>query len=259
MSCLMGSTREDILSLWDECYRRRRFLILDGGEEWPAGSRLTIYRNDNDWALVMEELCFFSPGGGHLGICDLIYRSGSNISVERKGAGKTYLHVTSDGEGEPAFLPPHQFDVNPNVKSIRVRGKIVKVDVSEYALKKKAIPLPKATQVNYRRVDGKCEAKTIPPKLLGQHLLWSLLPENREILLATDEERRDGLPREIPLFIQLDDWHHPPMMRDQLKPSQTETFKLLAEVIVAGDTSLYRPTLPANTDWRNWLRYREPD
>ena len=36
------------------------------------------------------------------------------------------------------------------------------------------------------------------------------------------------------------------------RPSVYETFQLLAKVISTGDISIYKPTLSANSHWKNW-------
>jgi hypothetical protein len=86
---------------------------------------------------------------------------------------------------------------------------------------------------------------------MGHHLLRGLLPEHREALLATEEERRSGLREGIPQFLQLNEWQYPDILNREL-PSETESFALLAESMAAGDATLYRPTIPPNTHWSNW-------
>lgn len=49
----------------------------------------------------------------------------------------------------------------------------------------------------------------------------------------------------------LDEWHHPDVM-DGVRPSESETFMLLADVLVDGRPELYRPTQAPNTHWSNW-------
>ena len=56
---------------------------------------------------------------------------------------------------------------------------------------------------------------------------------------------------EMQRILQLEAWHHPDLASGE-RPSQSETFRQLAEVLVEGDTILYHPSLPPNTHWRNW-------
>ena len=52
-----------------------------------------------------------------------------------------------------------------------------------------------------------------------------------------------------PLVLRLTEWNH---LSAGEKPSDNETFRMLAEVIADGDVSRFRPTKRPNTDWRNW-------
>jgi hypothetical protein len=224
-----------VVATLDESARRFRFVILDGGKQKPGTARMTLYRDDYNWALVMEEVAFFSPSPGHSGIVDMVTKIGNCIGTRSVLSPNDDVKVTSDAPGMPTFLPPYQIGLDPSITAITVRGKLTPVDLNPDSLKKRGIPL---------RADGSIQ---------GEQLLWSLLPECREELLATDAERRTRLPTGIPKLLQLDKWHHPLFMTRRLKPSQTQVFQMLAEVIATGDVSRYRPTEEPNTDWRNWL------
>ena len=53
--------------------------------------------------------------------------------------------------------------------------------------------------------------------------------------------------------MSLDKWHHKTFTEsDGIEPSTYETYQLIAEVLVSGDQSLWKPTLEANNHWRNW-------
>jgi hypothetical protein len=74
---------------------------------------------------------------------------------------------------------------------------------------------------------------------------------NREEVLATVAERRVSVPPEWEEILVLDDWHHPDLCNNE-RPSQTETFRQLAQVLRTGDVSFHRPTEVANTRWIHW-------
>ncbi len=80
--------------------------------------------------------------------------------------------------------------------------------------------------------------------------LRRLAPAHRELLLAGDDELRGRIPADIPEVLRLDEWHQP--VFDDLLPSETETYQLVAEVLATGDPTRYRPTLPPNTHWSHW-------
>jgi len=88
-------------------------------------------------------------------------------------------------------------------------------------------------------------------KLRPWHLARGLVPEHRDLLLATEEERRRGIPPDLPLLLQIDEWDHPRLLEGELL-SSCESFKLIARVLAKRDPSEYRPTEPPNTHWSLW-------
>lgn len=226
----------DILGAWDSLRTMHRFPVLDGGKADHAAVRLTLYRDDHRWASVFEELIFFSASPGHSGIMDVLTYAGNCIIPSSDGITEK-VRVTSDGTDGPTFLLPFDLDVNPAITTIRCRDKVVPVDLSFDRLRARGIPIKEGDAVE------------------GQHLLWSLLPENRTLLLATEEEKRQRLPGDLPQFLQLDEWHHPLLMTERSKPSDSPTFQMLADALATGDLGRYAPKLPPNTHWRNWVDF----
>ena len=43
-----------ILAVLDRCLETNTFTMLDNGYVYPAASRLSLFRSDADWALVIE-------------------------------------------------------------------------------------------------------------------------------------------------------------------------------------------------------------
>jgi len=53
--------------------------------------------------------------------------------------------------------------------------------------------------------------------------------------------------------MQIDQWHHAAYYQgDGEKPSEQETYQLIAEVLVSKDITKWKPVLSPNNDWRNW-------
>ena len=74
---------------------------------------------------------------------------------------------------------------------------------------------------------------------------------HRDKVLASRSERRVSIPAGLSEILVLEDWHHPDVSGGEL-PSQTETFRQLAEVLTSGDPVRYRTLEPPNTHWRHW-------
>jgi hypothetical protein len=75
---------------------------------------------------------------------------------------------------------------------------------------------------------------------------------HRDDVLATASERRVSVLPDMQQILQLEAWHHPDVVEDDHRPSNSPTFQQLAKVLVTGDVSHYRPTLEPNTHWENW-------
>lgn len=236
MTAHSSYTEEGILLELDRSRRSHNFIFPDGGKELPAKCRLTAYCDTTRWAIVLEELCYATNSPGFRGMVDMMPKIGNCVS-ERRSGERGFVAVLSDAPDEHVFLDVMGFEVNPDVRAIRIRNEVYPIDLSPGALEKKGIVVPS---------DG---------ALRCEHLLWSLLPEYADLLMATEAEKRGRLPADLPKFIQLDEWNQPLLITKRLMPSQSETFQLLAKAMVAGDASLYRPTLPPNTDWKNWLGF----
>lgn len=202
---------------------------LEQAAHWPqlddesvemASVRLHAYGDGQRWALVMEVL------------------GASTIP------GPTAIHTTLYSFGnclEPQMSYIFSADIGPALDNVTgelrpdgyilLRGKRTLVDVSPVTLERKSI------QPRYDR----------PQEF---ELLLSLLPEERERLLATEEELRAVVPADLPQLLQLEEWNHP--SRGE-RPGESETFRLLAEVLASGNQEHWRPVTTPNTAWENWL------
>ena len=89
------------------------------------------------------------------------------------------------------------------------------------------------------------------PKIRIFEMCRFLSETSREQVLATAEEQRINIQPELQRILQLDEWHHPDLSSGE-RPSQSQTFQQLAEVLVTGDPSYYRPSESPNTHWKNW-------
>lgn len=91
---------------------------------------------------------------------------------------------------------------------------------------------------------------TAPAGTRLEDVFRQLIPAHRELMLAEESELRRRIPADLPEVLRLDEWHQPDIIDRQ--PSETETYRLLAEVLATADPTRYTPTLPPNTHWSNW-------
>jgi hypothetical protein len=78
-----------------------------------------------------------------------------------------------------------------------------------------------------------------------------LIPEYSNLFWLRGKEISKKIPTDLPVFMTLDNWHHPDLVVDE-RPSDTQTFQQLADVILTGDKRLYSTSETINTHWTNW-------
>jgi hypothetical protein len=228
-------TATAILRQLDQFAAEEKFPRLDahGGCE-PAAWRLHAYRAPGRWALAIEQLSFYRDTAT---IDNDVYTYGNCLPLGPGLHEEGMLCPTDDGPEGPTFDVDSADGwglVQPDARTILIRGRVVPLNLRPRSLAAKGISLSR------------------PPRVTGAELLRSLLPEHRDLLLASDEElARLVLPGLVRLMV-LDEWHHPDVAAGE-RPSASEAFQLLAEVLVTGDPKRYRPTCEPNTDWRLWV------
>lgn len=79
----------------------------------------------------------------------------------------------------------------------------------------------------------------------------ALTEKYKESLLASQTEIGRFIPPGFKHLLSIDEWDHPLMCGATL-PSQTEAFPRIADVLVAKDSSLWKPVKEPNTHWSHW-------
>jgi hypothetical protein len=221
-------TTDEILEQLDHCARGYTFPMLDNGYVYPGDVRLAAYADKNRWAILIEALGFSYRAMLPHGISTHLYQFGNCLKGE-PGMGKHIDPLTwdhpEDGDDDEG--------IPPTVLQVRIRGR--------------SVPIPRDPQV----FAGKGIVRKDAVFLQGQELLRVLLPEHRQELLATEKELRRAIPASLPLFTRLDEWRHPDLVNEEL-PSETETFRKLADALVAGDPNRLLMTEAPNTHWKHW-------
>jgi hypothetical protein len=216
--------------------------MFDNGYLYPAASRLSLHRSEDDWALVIE-IFGFSPRSG---LPDVhVYTFGSRL--QNRDHTKDYVtakahqvYLTTNPHNESRFFYPIE------------EGPWIDEDEPETVassdtvlLRGTAVCLPSVDQ--YSAVGIKLQNERPAVFELCRYLAHHF----RNLVLATGSERRVCVPPELTEILVLEDWHHPDVVAEEL-PSQTETFRQLAEALAGGDISRYCTAEPHNTHWRNW-------
>jgi hypothetical protein len=180
---------------------------------YAVDARLHGYRDAGRWALIVEAVGY-SPRGGNL---------------------RDVLHVFGNclTNGTPGYDDGDFLDRVDNWDEIE--------DLNE----------PEIYRGGPVMVRGQAITVAAEPGEDMVEVLRRLVPDHRELLLADEVELRRRIPVDVPEVLRLDQWHHPDLV-DGLRPSESETFRQIAEVLATGDVGRYAPGMAPNTHWSNW-------
>ncbi|TBO57230.1 hypothetical protein EYS09_23810 [Streptomyces kasugaensis] len=206
-------TTSSILGQFDLCADKTQFPDLDNGYYYPVDVRIRLFGDATRWAMVAE-LLGYGPRAGNL--VDFMYCFGNCLTRGEPGFGGSLDRVDNMAEIDPGGAEVYAGGV-----PVVVRGTALTVGAGAAA----GTPL--------------------------QDLFRLLAPASRGLLLADEKELRAGIPSDLPELLRLDEWNQPEEFWD-VRPSEHETFRMIADVLESGDPTRYRPTLPANTHWSHW-------
>jgi hypothetical protein len=222
--------RNAVLDQLDECARHIEFPMLDNGYIYPIDLRMHIMRSEDMWMIIIEDVGYNNHIGSIAGVSNCLHLFGSNLHRNPGIADEDYLNPF---DWQQEDLIEDLLYVRSDVDHLMIRGKRIPVDLRPQLFSAKGIKL------------------ISPPKIDAPALLRSLVPEYRDLLLATPIELAQRNPHQTPTVLVLEEWYHPDLCSMQL-PSKTETFQMLAALIETGNLGEYRPTLAPNTHWSNW-------
>ncbi|HUQ06154.1 MAG TPA: hypothetical protein VM261_26805 [Kofleriaceae bacterium] len=239
------ATASEILRILDSCCDAYTFPMLDNGYIYLAATRLSLFRSQRDWGLVME-VFGFSPRAEFPDLT--VYTYAGELAARRSAfefrgleGHRQYLHNHPHDESRSLFdLEEGDWQDPDNCELVTedAHGAIV--------LRGRTYPLPP------RSAYARLGIELVDPRRLHTfELIRYLAAIARDEVLATPSERRANLAADQDELLVLDDWHHPDLAGDE-RPSQLESFQQLALVLETGDVSRYRPTAAGNTHWRNW-------
>jgi hypothetical protein len=240
----MKHTAEQMLSILDHCCDAYTFPMLDNGYVYLAATRLSLFRSQEDWAMVIE-VFGFSPRAGlpdthiHTFSNRLHHRDTPDQYVSRE-AYENYL--TNNPYNESRFVYP----IDEGTWQDQEDLEFVAAGAKDLCLRGDVIDLP--SRDAYEQAGVKLE---IAERAQIFELCRCLAHERRDDVLATAEERRVSVAPELKPVLTLDEWAHPDLLGEE-RPSGSVTFQQLARVLETGDLRAYQPVQAPNTHWRNW-------
>jgi hypothetical protein len=235
---------KQILKVLDDCCKAFTFPAMDNGYVYLAASRLTLFRSEVEWA-IMIEIFGFSPRAG---LPDTsVYTFGSSLNnrktpeqyVNRK-AYENYLKNNPNNE----FYSAYPIDEGSWQDSSNLE--LLAENATELKLRSGDVWLPSVDMYKTHGIDLQEQGS---PRVF--ELCRFLAATKREKVLGTPQERRTNVLPELQQILQLEEWEHPDIISNQLA-SDTQAFQQLSEVLASGDIGGYHPSRPPNTHWRYW-------
>lgn len=220
------------------------FIDLEHPYFYTAGSRLTLYADENRWAIVFEksgyanrglrgEIEFAYFGNCLINLWDKEWNTTSNM--------QTVTLITNDEIDR--IVSDSLYFILPDIKQAKVRDSFLTVEQDKSVYRKMNIVNPVYQE----------------EKLIDLPSLIRYLDEkNPSLFRATDTERRMCLPADLPKIMEIDQWHHKSYYPHGssttrgVNPASYETYRMIADVLVTRDSSKWKPALKPNNDWRNW-------
>ena len=230
------------------------FLILGDENVFLSSCKINLFADDKRWAIVFEKTAYSTPAG-HMTL-ELYYFGNCLQNLDKAGS---YNQFVSNLE---SFSP---FVKIKDLKAIETDFELVSKDAKDIIVRNIPIPI-EHDKSKYEEVGIHIDIddEDNPLELIRFSELTRFLNEKHPALFsATDEELRTCLPIDLPKLMTIDKWHHRdyyvsrdyPEALEGSKPSEYETFLLIADVLVSKDTTRWKPTLMPNNDWRNWNQW----
>lgn len=229
----MPFTEEEILHQLNAEAAAYSFPMFDHGYFYHGDQQLTLFRDADRWAILLEVIAWHNRVPGLDGLMNVAYTYGNCIAGETLNDNSNFFSFAADN-GAPALLEGEEGHyLNPAAHSIKIRERVIPLRMDAAHYQAKGIATEKNGRIGY------------PAFMRG------LLPEYSRLFWVTRAEIAKKLPADLPEIFTMAAWHHPDLAGGEL-PGETETFRQLAKVLVTGNVSHYRPSLLPNTHWLNW-------
>jgi hypothetical protein len=269
----------DVLEQLDDDARLRHafFPDFDHGYCYHVDARLTAYADESRWAIVIEQLHVNPRWGSFAGVGTSLCFHGNCIDLSAEPDFDKHdiiylADLVSNGPSGPLLVESFSEQILPTAKDVLVRGQAIPIrtdenyywarqietnsitreQIDEYIKQARLHLPPEEAEQIIRRYETELRPLVGKFELHTWDLLRGMVPEYRETLLATEAERRRGIPRDLPLVLQIDHWDHPRLLEGEL-PSASVAFKQLAKVLATRDRAFWKfDAEEGNVHWRNW-------
>lgn len=230
-----------ILHILDTGCARYTFPMLDNGYVYLAATRLSLFRSEEDWAIVLE-VFGFSPRSGlpdtHIHtFASKLYNRDRAKNYDSQVAYQSYL--SNNPYNDSRFVHPVEDGpwIDADSEDVAESGEVI--------VRGRSVRLPPTNEYAGHGIELSRERPAV------FEFCRYLADIARDEVLASPTERRISVLPEMRQILQLDHWHHPDVVSEEM-PSEVESFRQLAQVLITGDVAFYKPNQQPNTHWSNW-------
>ncbi len=231
-----------ILRILDAGCASYTFPMLDNGYVYLAATRMSLFRFEEDWAMVLE-VFGFSPRSGlpdtHIHtFASKLYNRDKAENYVSQDAYQSYL--SNNLYNDSRFV--HPVEDGPWIDEDSSEDV---AESGEVTVRGQSVRLPPKSEYAAHGIELGGERPAI------FEFCRFLADIARDEVLASPPERRISVLPEMRQILQLEHWHHPDVVAEEL-PSEVELFRQLAQVLATGDVDFYKPTERPNTHGSNW-------
>lgn len=223
------------------------FLDLEHGYCETAGNRIHIYGDLTRWAIVFEKSGYQNRS------------SAAEIELDYVGNCidypiETYPERNYITNSSRVFLiEPTEFERIENKDGYDMETfELISQKTKEIKVRDSLIPFDNNFK-NYEKLGIKIRDFENPKNLIAFEDFVRFLNETDPALIsATDKDIRRHIPKDIPKLMTINEFHFVSAHDKVNPPSNQETYKLIAKVLLTRNKANWKPTEKANNHWSNW-------
>ena len=225
------------------------FLDLEHGYFKTAGNRIHLFADLTRWAIVFEKNGYQNRGTS--AEIELTYVGNCIDYPIEKYSELDYAIISNSTTVK--LIDPTEFGRIGNKSGTEMETfELIGKDIKEIKIRDKYYPFDNNYK-NYENVGISIQDFDNPDHLIGFGDFIRYLHEtNPTLISAKEDDIRKHIPNNIPKLMTIDKYHFVSVYEETDPPSEQETYKLLAKILVTRDTANWKPTKKSNNSWKNW-------
>lgn len=223
------------------------FIDLENGYSYLAGSKIHVYGDANNWAIVFEQ------NGYHTRQVkvnlDLIYVGNCINYIIEEHHDRNYI----SNQNTITLIESSELNRIQNKNGNEMENfELIDLETKQIKIRNKTLAFNNNHE-DYKKIGILIRDYDNPNNLIGFEDMVRYIHETEPNILEADEfEIRKHIPKNLDKIMTLNDFHYVSSFEDDLSPSKQETYQMIAKVICKLGANEWKPTKKANNNWRNW-------